>query len=293
MLDGPTLSLALAAGMVAALNPCGFALLPAYLTLVVARAGGQGGESGRAAAVGRAATMTAAMTAGFVVVFGGFGLAVVPLALSVERFLPWATVVIGIALVLLGAWLLSGRELLLGTPRLRAAPSRSAWSMVGYGVAYAVASLSCTVAPFLAVTTSAVTAGGAGAGLAAFVAYALGMGLVVGTLAVSVALAQAGLVTRVRLLLPYVSRVSGGLLVVAGLYVAYFGWYELRVFAGGSAEDPVVDAALQVQGTLARAVSGLAPGAVALALVVLVGLGAGATVLARVSRRRAAISRGK
>jgi cytochrome c-type biogenesis protein len=289
MFDGPTLSLALAAGMVAALNPCGFALLPAYLTLIVAR----GGEDGRAAAVGRAATMTAAMTAGFVVVFGGFGLVVVPLALSVERFLPWATVVIGVALVLLGGWLLSGRELLLGTPRLRAAPSRSAWSMVGYGVAYALASLSCTVAPFLAVTTSAATAGGAGAGLAAFVAYGLGMGLVVGTLAVSVALARAGLVSRMRRLLPYVSRVSGALLVVAGLYVAYYGWYELRVYSGGSAQDPVVDAAGQVQGSLARTVSGLGPGTVALVLLVLVALAVGATLLTRVARRRAAVSGGR
>jgi cytochrome c-type biogenesis protein len=274
---------------VAALNPCGFALLPAYLTLIVAR----GGEDGRAAAVGRAATMTAAMTAGFVVVFGGFGLVVVPLALSVERFLPWATVVIGVALVLLGGWLLSGRELLLGTPRLRAAPSRSAWSMVGYGVAYALASLSCTVAPFLAVTTSAATAGGAGAGLAAFVAYGLGMGLVVGTLAVSVALARAGLVSRMRRLLPYVSRVSGALLVVAGLYVAYYGWYELRVYSGGSAQDPVVDAAGQVQGSLARTVSGLGPGTVALVLLVLVALAVGATLLTRVARRRAAVSGGR
>ena len=289
MFDGPTLSLALAAGMLAALNPCGFALLPAYLTLIVA----QGGEDGRAAAVGRAATMTAAMTAGFVVVFGGFGLVVVPLALSVERFLPYATVVIGVALVLLGVWLLSGRELLLGTPRWQAAPSRSAWSMVGYGVAYAVASLSCTVAPFLAVTTSATTAGGAGAGLATFVAYGLGMGLVVGTLAMSVALARAGLVSRTRRLLPYVSRVSGGLLVVAGLYVAYYGWYELRVFSGGSAQDPVVDAAVQVQGTLARAVSGLGPGTVALVLLALVVLGTGATLLARVTKRRAAASSGR
>lgn len=285
MFDGPTLSLALAAGMVAALNPCGFALLPAYLTLIVT----QGGEDGRAAAMGRAATMTAAMTAGFVVVFGGFGLVVVPLALSVERFLPWVTVVIGGALVLLGGWLLSGRELLLGTPRLHAAPSRSAWSMVGYGVAYAVASLSCTVAPFLAVTTSAATAGGAGAGLAAFVAYGLGMGLVVGTLAVSVALAQAGVVSRMRRLLPYVSRVSGALLVAAGLYVAYYGWYELRVFSGGSAEDPVVDAAVQVQGTLARTVSGLGPGTVALVLLALVVLGVGAALMARVAKRRAAV----
>jgi cytochrome c-type biogenesis protein len=34
VLDG-TAALALGAGMLAALNPCGFALLPAYLTLLV------------------------------------------------------------------------------------------------------------------------------------------------------------------------------------------------------------------------------------------------------------------
>jgi cytochrome c-type biogenesis protein len=283
MLETSLLSLGLAAGMVAALNPCGFALLPAYLTLLVAR----GGEGGRTAAVGRALAMTAAMTVGFVGVFAGFGLLVVPLALSVERFLPWATVVIGVALVALGAWLLTGRELVLGTPRLRAAPTSSRWSMVWYGVAYAVASLSCTIAPFLAITTSSVVTTGRVAGLAVFVAYGIGMGLVVGTLAVAVALAQVGLVARLRSTLPYVSRLSGGLLLLAGVYVAYYGWYELRVFGGGSADDPVVETALRVQGELTRWVAGLGPATVALVLLALVGLGTGvATVTGRRRRRR-------
>ncbi|HSK26935.1 MAG TPA: cytochrome c biogenesis protein CcdA [Jiangellales bacterium] len=277
MLDPTTVSLALAAGMLAALNPCGFALLPAYLTLVVARTG----DGTRAAALGRALSMTAAMTLGFVAVFGGFGLAVVPLALSLERFLPWATMVIGVGLVGLGAWLLSGRELLLPTPRVGTAPSRSVWSMVGYGVAYAVASLSCTVAPFLAIATSSVTSGGWVAGVGVFVAYALGMGLVVGTLAVAVALAHVGLVTRTRRLLPYVSRASGALLVVAGLYVAYYGWYEMRVLAGGSTEDPLVDAALALQGAASRWVAGLGAGTVAVAFLALLAVGVGTAWLAR------------
>jgi cytochrome c-type biogenesis protein len=275
MFETSLLSLGLAAGMVAALNPCGFALLPAYLTLLVAR----GGEGGRTAAVGRALVMASAMTVGFVGVFAGFGLLVVPLALSVERFLPWVTLVIGVALMALGAWLMTGRGLLLGTPRLGAAPSASPWSMVGYGVAYAIASLSCTIAPFLAITTSSVTTSGVVAGLAVFVAYGIGMGLVVGTLAVAVALARVGLVARVRSVRPYVSRVSGGLLLLAGVYVAYYGWYELRVFGGGSADDIVVEAALRVQGELARWVAGLGPATVALVLLALVGLGTGVATL--------------
>ncbi|HEU4426559.1 MAG TPA: cytochrome c biogenesis protein CcdA, partial [Pilimelia sp.] len=75
------LALALAAGMLAAVNPCGFALLPAYLSLLVA--GDEPG--GRGAAVGRALLSTAAMTAGFVAVFGTFGVLVTPLLGSVAE----------------------------------------------------------------------------------------------------------------------------------------------------------------------------------------------------------------
>ena len=86
----------------------------------------------------------------------------------------------------------------------------------------------------------------------AYVAYAAGIALVVAVLAVAVALASAAAVDRMRRVLPYINRISGAVLVVVGLYVAYFGWYELRLFSGaGSADDPVIAAAGRVQRTLA------------------------------------------
>ncbi|MBB5788556.1 cytochrome c biogenesis protein CcdA [Jiangella mangrovi] len=272
---------ALLLGSVAALNPCGFALLPTYLTLLVA----QGGPPGAAVALRRAGVMTAAMTAGFVAVFGAFGLVVVPAAVSVERLLPWATVVIGVALIGLGGWLLAGRELPVRAPRIAgAAPASSVWSMAGYGVAYAVASLSCTVAPFLAMATSTFRSSGVAGGLAAFVAYAVGMGLVVGVLAVAVALGGDSLVRRTRGLLPYVSRASGALLVLAGAYVAYYGSYELRVNGGGDPGDPVIDAALAVQGTVSGWVLDAGPGRLTVVAAAVVGAG----LLLAVSRRHRA-----
>ncbi len=81
------MGLAFGAGLVAALNPCGFAMLPAYLALVVR---GQG--VGRRAAVGRAVTATAAMAVGFLTVFGGFGILTVSAASTVQRYLPYVTV---------------------------------------------------------------------------------------------------------------------------------------------------------------------------------------------------------
>jgi cytochrome c biogenesis protein CcdA len=274
-----TLLLALTAGMVAAFNPCGFALLPAYLALLISR-------DAATNPVGRALGATALMTAGFVAIFGAFGLIVVPLAISLGTYLSWATVVIGIGLVGLGAWLLSGHELVIRLPRIAGrAPTEGATSMVLYGVAYAVASLSCTIAPFLAVTTSTFRAESVPAGVAVFVAYAVGMGLVVGVLAVAVALARDGLVRRLRGVLPHVNRISGALLVLAGLYIAYYGGYELRLANGEITNDPVIAAATTVQGAVARLITDAGPWLVGAALVALVVV---PIVVHRVRRQRPA-----
>ena len=132
------IGLAFGAGLVAALNPCGFAMLPAYLALVV-----RGEGTGALAGLGRAVAATAAMAVGFVAVFGAFGLLTVSAASTVQRYLPYLTVLIGIVLVGLGIWFLLGRELsMLTSNRMggaRWAPTARLGSMVGYGLSYAIA----------------------------------------------------------------------------------------------------------------------------------------------------------
>ncbi|CAJ1498238.1 cytochrome c biogenesis CcdA family protein [[Mycobacterium] holstebronense] len=238
-------ALAFAAGLVAALNPCGFALLPAYLALVVRGERASGWE-----AVGRALAATAAMTLGFLAVFGTFGLLTVTVSTRVERYLPYATVVIGIVLVALGVWLLAGRRLAVASFGGRWAPTARIGSMLGYGVGYACASLGCTIGPFLAVTGAALR-GGRDA-VTVYLAYAAGFGLLVGVLAIAVALARSALIDRMRRITRYASRISGALLVAVGLYVGYYGYHDVRLFESDArADDPVLAAAGRLQGTLA------------------------------------------
>lgn len=249
-MDQNLVGLAFVAGMVAAFNPCGFAMLPAYLTLVI-----DPQNNGQLTAVRRALAATASMALGFLVVFGSFGLLTVSVASTVQRYLPYVTLVIGAILFVMGVWLLSGRELkmpnLLGGSA-RWAPTARLGSMFGYGVGYAIASLSCTIGPFLAVTGTSLRRGSSAQGVLVYVAYAAGIALVVGVLAVAVALASSSMVDRMRAALPYVNRVSGLILVVVGLYVGYYGLYEIRLFtAGGSADDPVISAAGRLQRVLA------------------------------------------
>ncbi|GAB7047232.1 cytochrome c biogenesis CcdA family protein [Catenuloplanes indicus] len=243
---------ALTAGMLAALNPCGFAMLPAYLSVLVAA----DAPGGRWAPVGRALTSALAMTAGFVAVFGTLGFVLAPVMTWLQPRLPWLTLASGIVLAALGVLLATGRRL-PALPPVRRAPAltRSVPSMALFGVAYALASVSCTIAPFLAI----VGASANGDPLALFGAYAAGMGLVVGVTALAVALVRTSLLSRVRRVSAIAPRAGGVLLAAAGLYVTYYGWYELRVQydARWAGADPVVEAALGVQETLVSGVERL------------------------------------
>jgi cytochrome c biogenesis protein CcdA len=255
------IGLAFAAGLVAALNPCGFAMLPAYLLLVVR--GRQSGEKPSApralAPIGRAVAATAGMALGFVTVFGLFGALTISAATTVQRYLPYGTVVIGVVLVALGVWLLSGRELIALTPRPvgpRWAPNsrQGSWlvGMYTYGVSYAIASLSCTIGPFLAVTGAGFRSGSLVTGVAIYLAYVAGLTLVVGVLAIAAATAGSALADRLRRILPFVNRIGGVLLALVGLYVAYYGVYELRLFSTtANPHDGVITAAARLQGVLA------------------------------------------
>jgi cytochrome c-type biogenesis protein len=280
--DDGTLALALGAGTLAAVNPCGFALLPAYLSLLLV---GDDPASGPRA-VGRALGLTAAMTLGFAAVFAVFGLAVAPVAAGVQQHLPWVTIGLGLALVALGVALLAGREIRL--PRLRSRArsprplTRSFGSMAGFGAGYALASLSCTVAPFLAVVVAGFRSDSVGVGLALFLAYAAGMGLVVGAVALATVLARDSVVRLLRRSGRWVPRASGLLLIASGAYVAYYGWWETRVLAGGDARDPVIDTAARLQRTLVDAVQ--APGPSGWVLIGAVAVAATLTL----RRRRAA-----
>lgn len=272
-MDQQLVNLAFAAGLVAALNPCGFALLPTYLTLVV-----RADDAGQLTALARAVVATATMLLGFMAVFGTFGLFTVSVLNTVQRYLPYLTVLIGFVLVALGVWLLSGRRLAGLNPLARSerwAPTVRIGSMFGYGVGYALASLSCTIGPFLAVTAASFRVGLILESLLTYLAYAAGMSLIVGVLAIAAAFANPIRIGLIRRILPHINRIGGVLVGIVGLYVGYFGIYELRLFnENANPEDPVITGAVRVQSSVVVWVNrhGAYPWMALLALVALAAL---------------------
>ena len=270
MIDAP-LALAFTAGMVAAFNPCGFALLPAYLSFYLGVDGDASPAAGGAAL--RGVGVGAAVTAGFVVVFGLAGTAVTQLSLSVQGFAPWLTIVLGAVLVVLGLAMLKGYQPSLALPRLgRLADGRGLGSMFLFGVSYATVSLSCTLPVFLTAVAATFGESNLLAGMVGFVAYALGMGAVLMALTLAVALARRSLVSGMRRALPYVARASGALLVVAGAYVAYYGWYEIAVSRDVDAPAGPVAFVTGLSGDVSTWVQGTGPVRIGLLAAVVVGV---------------------
>jgi cytochrome c biogenesis protein CcdA len=279
----PSLVYAFGVGMVATFNPCGFAMLPAYLSYFLGLEGTKEVDqldTGRA--VVRALAVGAAMTAGFVVVFGLLGIVFEPVLNRVSDRLPWLTIVLGVVLVGLGAFMLTGRTITVRLPKLtKGTDSRELTSVFLFGVSYALVSLSCTLALFTAAVSTTIDDESVLVGIGAFLAYALGMGLVLMVLTLAIALARQSLVRRLRGVLPYVNRISGALLVLAGVYVAYYGWYELRVYGGDTSGGGVAQWMFDLSGRMSEWITTVGPTRVGLLLATAIA----ATVFVVLARR--------
>jgi cytochrome c-type biogenesis protein len=279
MIDAP-LAYAFGVGMVATFNPCGFAMLPAYLSYFLGLEGAT--HPDQRASVLRALAVGLSVTLGFLVVFGIIGILLKGSLDTIQERLPWVTLVLGLGLAVLGIWYLAGRTLTLPIPKpARGADSRELWSTFAFGVSYALVSLSCTIPTFLVAVTATFEDSNLLSGVAVFIAYGLGMGLVLMVLTMAIALAEQGLVRNLRRVLPYVNRVAGALLVLAGAYVAYYGWYELRVLDGDTSGGALADYVFGLNSDVSNWIQDVGPLRIGLLLTLIVAIAIFATAFRR------------
>jgi cytochrome c-type biogenesis protein len=209
-------------GLVAAVNPCGFILLPTYLMYFLGMQGAVPGT--QRATVRRALLVSGSLSAGFMSVFVVVGLISYHFTSWINQNAKYATVVIALGLVALGFAMLAGYRLPISTPKLDAGGrTRGVGSMFVFGIAYAVASVGCTIGLFLA-TLFAARRDGIVAGVANVVAYGLGMALLVTALTVALAVANTGLLKVLRGGMRHVETIAAVFVVLSGIYLLYYFW---------------------------------------------------------------------
>ena len=271
-------------GLLAAINPCGFPLLPVYLDFFV----GRPGREPAATRVQRAVVAGGFATLGFVALFGVLGL-VTELGVSVlSSHVPFAAglvmVALGIGMALVGVASLLRRPLRLRLPTLGpGAGLRRPVGLAVFGLSYGVASIGCSFPLFAGVVAGSFTRNGPLFGVGSFLAYALGMGTFLAAMAlVAAALGPAG-VRSLRWLSRVVPYVGGVVLVLVGAYLTLYWATDVVSPGTSSAPLPAVNAvqshAAAFVGTHAALVGGVLGG------LVVVGVVAGG-VLGRAPRRR-------
>ena len=220
------LGFAFGAGLAAAFNPCGFAMLPAYMGLYL----GVGDEDNPSfiAHIGKALLIGGSVTVGFILLFAAAGAVIGLGARSVlGSVLPWIGLGVGILLTIAGAWLLGGGKLYTALAQQMAEkfgnPGQA--NIRGYfifGLAYGLASLSCTLPIFLAVVGSSFAAASIWTAFAQFILYAVGMGTVIITLTLGMALFKGAMVGGMRKVMPYIQPVGTWLMLIAGTYIVFY-----------------------------------------------------------------------
>ncbi len=216
---------AFTAGLVATLNPCGFAMLPAYLSYFMGLDDADAGSgSGSTAASGlKALRVGGIVSLGFLTVFGLAGALITLGVQAIVGAMPFIAMAVGVGVVGLGIAMLAGRELRVRLPKASKAPSgRRSGGVFAFGVSYAVASLSCTLPVFLVVVAGTIPQLGFVAGVATFLIYGLGMSVLLVVVTMALALGRQALVGRLRRGSQHVNRVAGAILVLAGGYIIFF-----------------------------------------------------------------------
>ncbi|MGH9001222.1 MAG: cytochrome c biogenesis protein CcdA, partial [Acidimicrobiia bacterium] len=170
----------------------------------------------------------------------------------------------------------------------RAPKDRTLGAMFLFGVSYATVSLSCTLPTFIGPVAASLR-GSFASGVAVFLAYSAGMGVILMSLTLSLGLARGSLVRHFRRALPYVGRVSGVLLILAGAYVAYYGWVEYEVvIQGRTVSAGPVDWVTEQADSIVRWITEMGEHRVGLVLASTLAVAAGAVFLRSRSRRRLA-----
>ena len=235
-------------GVLAAVNPCGFALLPNYLLYFL---GAEPGATARQAPMREAIRVGMSVSSGFLAVFVVVGVVSRLFTQWIEQNAKYAALVIGVAIIATGVRMLSGWKPRLFSPQGVSTVDRTWPSMFLYGVVYAVASIGCTIGFLTTAVFGSFSVHGVASGVVSVVLYGLGMSLLVTALTVTLAVARQGLLASLRRVLPVVNTLSALFMIATGAYLA---WYWYVAITERSSLGPIGSRVESMQSRLATAI---------------------------------------
>ena len=220
-------SLAFSAGLVSFVNPCGFAMLPVYVTYYFKNENLE--KSSLLKRIFFSLLFGLMVSLGFVAIFSLIGFIVSYIGRGILRYVGWFDLFIGFLLIILGVIYLFNlnakinlNKLTILGEKLKSNKLKNKYlSFFLYGVGFAIASLGCTLPIFLLIVTTAAKAGGFFNGALIFLIYAAGMGFFMILFSLAVAFSKTMIEKTLKKWMPYIYKLGAVIVIVAGIYLIY------------------------------------------------------------------------
>ena len=227
------------AGIIAFLNPCGFIMLPAYISNHMEKSlqlqSGTMANNYKSKFSSRklayALLVGLVTTTGFITIFSAVGLGISYIGIRIVKLFPWIAFASALLVIGIGIAKLIGKPFYLNIPTSKFfSKNRSNHRLkIDYryfflfGIGYAIISLNCTLPLFLFLISQGISAGGLAQGFVIFLTYALGMGTMMTIISTLLGISNRTF-TRVysTKLANNMNTITGVILILAGIYLVYY-----------------------------------------------------------------------
>lgn len=207
-------------GILAFLAPCAVALLPGYIVAFISR--NSEGDPTVARRMARGLKLALLSILGILVIYAIAGAMIIVAAQILKDYMKWITIGMGAVLIILGFLMVIGKNISFSLNMNNATHRTEAVEAFVFGIAYAIGALGCLFPLFLVVATQAMAAPTLWMGSSYIGAYFIGIsGMMIVTILLST-FAKDLLMKYLRKILPHMERITGGLLILAGIYVIHY-----------------------------------------------------------------------
>lgn len=206
-------------GVLAFLAPCAVALLPGYIVAFISR---NSGDTAIGARLMSGFKLVLWSIVGVLLVYALAGGLVLLASQILKEYMKWISLTMGAVLVVLGVLMIIGKNVSFSFNIREPSTKSEIAEAFFFGVAYAIGALGCLFPLFLIVATQAFAAPSVTEGVSYFLAYFTGMsGMMFLTILLSL-FAKGFLMKYLRKILPHMEKITGMLLILAGIYIIQY-----------------------------------------------------------------------
>jgi cytochrome c-type biogenesis protein len=211
-LDPSGLSFIFTAGVFALFSPCGFPMLPGYISYYM----------GTKTSLGKAIPSGITCTLGLITTFSIIGTVATTLGGLLSPYIPLLEIVAGIVTIFLGVVIFFELKYPTFGLSIKAPKQKGAIGLFLYGITYGMATLGCSAPIFFSILSYAIATGSIFQGVLTFIVYALGMGFPLIIITVLIVETKKFILRRIVKLIPSIQKISGMVLIFIGIYLIYF-----------------------------------------------------------------------